>query len=218
LIRADSASLVYHDHDREIYAVAGVDLEVSSGEFLGILGPSGSGKSSLLYLLSGLKIPTGGIIYYGARDLTKLSDEERSRLRLEEFGFVFQQPFLLGYLSALENVMVSTPRQRMRNQALELLAQLGLDDKSHRFPHELSGGERQRVCVARALLGTPKVIFADEPTASLDHKNGAQVVHLLNKLRGNGSLVMVTHDPSMLEEANRIVKLADGRIEEERLS
>jgi putative ABC transport system ATP-binding protein len=218
MIVASQASLVYHDHDREVYAVADVDLDVSPGEFLGILGPSGSGKSSLLYLLSGLKTPTSGSICYGGKNLAKMNDDERSRLRLREFGFVFQQPYLLGYLSALENVMVATPGQKLRDQAVELLAQLDLSEKSHRYPHELSGGERQRVCVARALLGSPKVIFADEPTASLDHKNGAQVVHLLNKLRGDGSLVMVTHDPSMLEEASRIIKLADGRLETEQYS
>lgn len=218
MISTDSASLLYHDHGREVYAVRDVDLEVRPNEFLGILGPSGSGKSSLLYLLSGLKTPTAGSVCYQGKPLGSMSDEERSGLRLREFGFVFQQPYLLGYLTALENVMVATPGQRQREAAMRLLDELGLREKSHRHPHELSGGERQRVCVARALLGSPKVIFADEPTASLDHKNGAQVVHLLNRLRGEGSLVMVTHDPTMLEEATRIVRLVDGRIEEEQYS
>jgi putative ABC transport system ATP-binding protein len=218
LIFADSASLVYEDHGREIYAVREVDLDVQPGEFLGILGPSGSGKSSLLYLLSGLKTPTSGSVCYMGKNISAMNDEERSGLRLRDFGFVFQQPFLLGYLSALENVMVASPAHKQHAAARDLLGELSLADKSHRYPHELSGGERQRVCVARALLGSPKVIFADEPTASLDHKNGVQVVHLLNRLRGEGSLVMVTHDPSMLEEASRIVKLADGQIDEEQYS
>ena len=218
MILANEASLVYHDHGREVFAVQEVDLEVHPGEFLGILGPSGSGKSSLLYLLSGLKTPTKGSVCYLGKNVSRMNDEQRSRLRLQDFGFVFQQPYLLGYLTALENVMVGTPGQRLRDQALALLEELGLAEKSHRYPHELSGGERQRVCVARALVGSPKVIFADEPTASLDHKNGAAVVHLLNRLRGEGSLVMVTHDPSMLEEANRIVRLVDGRLETEQYS
>ncbi|HWA83810.1 MAG TPA: ATP-binding cassette domain-containing protein [Fimbriimonadaceae bacterium] len=218
MIETNLASLVYHDHGREVYAVCEATLEVRPGEFLGILGPSGSGKSSLLYLLSGLKTPTSGSVRYERRDVARMSDEERSRMRLEDFGFVFQQPFLLGYLTALENVMLSTSSQRLAGPALELLDQLGLAEKSHRLPHELSGGERQRVCVARALLGSPRVIFADEPTASLDHKNGASVVHLLNRLRGEGSLVMVTHDPSMLEEASRTVRLVDGKIEQEQYS
>jgi len=210
MIRACSASLAYEDQGRQVFACRDIDIDVRENEFLGILGPSGSGKSSLLYLLSGLKTPTSGQIQYDGADLSKLSDDERSRLRITEFGFVFQQPYLLGYLTALENVLVSTPKDQDTDSALDLLDRLGLGHKTHRHPHELSGGERQRVCVARALRGSPRVIFADEPTAALDHKNGLGVVQLLNRLRGSGSLVMVTHDPSMLDEADRVVKLADG--------
>ena len=213
MIQATGASLAYLDQGREFFACQGIDIEVKTNEFLGILGPSGSGKSSLLYLLSGLKTPTSGTILYNGTNLNELSDDDRSRLRLREFGFVFQQPYLLGYLTALENVLVSTPWDPSPDTAMDLLEKLGLGHKSHRHPHELSGGERQRVCVARALRGSPKVIFADEPTAALDLKNGFGVVKLLNQLRGDGSLVMVTHDPSMLEEADRIVKLADGSLD-----
>ena len=142
MIRASNASLVYLDHGREIYACREVELSIEPNEFVGILGPSGSGKSSLLYLLSGLKIPTGGSIYYEDKNLSTLNDEERSNLRLREFGFLFQQPFLLGYLTALENVLVSSTSEQMREKARYLLDQLGLGEKTHRFPHELSGGER----------------------------------------------------------------------------
>ncbi|AIE86259.1 ABC transporter ATP-binding protein [Fimbriimonas ginsengisoli] len=213
MIEARGAALEYSDHGRPVFACQDVDLRVESGEFLGILGPSGSGKSSLLYLLSGLKIPTTGEVSYNGENLTGMHEEERSRLRLRDFGFVFQQPYLLGYLTALENVLVATPAVTRPDDALALLEDLNLGPKSHRLPHELSGGERQRVCVARSLLGRPKVVFADEPTASLDHKNGVAVVQLLNRLRGSGSLVMVTHDPSMLEEADRVVRIVEGRIE-----
>jgi len=213
MIQARSASLAYSDHGREVFACSEIDIDVRENEFLGILGPSGSGKSSLLYLLSGLKVPTHGEILYDGANLSDLSDDDRSRLRIREFGFVFQQPYLLGYLTALENVLVATPKDQDPNSALEVLESLGLGHKTHRLPHELSGGERQRVCVARALRGSPRVIFADEPTASLDHKNGVAVVQLLNRLRGSGSLVMVTHDPTMLEEADRIVKLAEGTLD-----
>lgn len=213
MIQAKSASLAYSDQGRQVFACQEISIDVHESEFLGILGPSGSGKSSLLYLLSGLKIPTGGDVFYNGSSLTNLGDEERSRLRIKDFGFVFQQPYLLGYLTSLENVLVSKPKEDRIDEALNLLERLGLDHKTHRHPHELSGGERQRVCVARALLGSPKVIFADEPTAALDHKNGFSVVQLLNGMRSGGSLVMVTHDPSMLEEADRIVRLADGRLD-----
>ena len=210
MIQSKEASLVYQDHGRDVYACREVNLTVAPGEFLGILGPSGSGKSSLLYLLSGLKTPTSGQILFEGQDLQSLDDAARAKVRLKEFGFVFQYPYLLGYLSALENVCVARPDQDLRDQAEALLVTLGLEAKLRRLPHELSGGERQRVCVARALLGNPRAIFADEPTASLDHANGTQVVKLLNQHRGDGALIMVTHDPSMLEDADRIVRLEDG--------
>lgn len=212
MIQALSASLMYQDHGREVYACRDIDLDVQENEFLGILGPSGSGKSSLLYMLSGLKIPTSGDVQYDGQSLSALREDVRSRLRLREFGFVFQQPYLLGYLTAVENITLSTPAKPRVGEAMELLDRLGMSGKSHRLPHELSGGERQRVCVARALLGHPRVIFADEPTAALDHTNGMAVVNLLNDLRGHGSLVMVTHDETMLGRADRIVRLAEGQI------
>lgn len=209
-LEARSAGLAYQDQGRTVDAVAEVDLAVEPGEFVGILGPSGSGKSSLLYLLSGLKKPTSGDITYSDRSLFSLDDEQRAQLRMREFGFVFQQPYLLGYLSALENVTVVEGVAAAR--ATEILGELGMAEKAHRLPHELSGGERQRVCVARALGAGAKVVFADEPTAALDHRTGHQTVDLLRRLRGSGSLVMVTHDPEMLAGADRIVRIVDGRL------
>jgi putative ABC transport system ATP-binding protein len=214
MLKVKSASLVYQDQGRDLFACRDVSLEVRENEFLGILGPSGSGKSSLLYLMSGLKTPSSGQITFDGKPLSGMDDASRANLRLKEFGFVFQQPYLLGYLSAIENVLVAQPSGGTIESATDLLTNLGLANKLHRLPHELSGGERQRVCVARALMGNPRVIFADEPTASLDHKNGVAVVNLLNDLRGKGALVMVTHDPTMLERADRIVRLVDGHISE----
>jgi len=213
MIQATGATLEYSDQGRPVFACQNIDLQVSSGQYVGILGPSGSGKSSLLYLLSGLKLPTSGEVLYNGQNLKEMHEDARSRLRLKEFGFVFQQPYLLGYLSALENVLVATPKNNNPRKALALLEDLGLGHKSHRLPHELSGGERQRVCVARALIAEPNVIFADEPTAALDHRNGVAVVELLNRLRGGGSLVIVTHDPTMLTEADRVIRIVEGAIQ-----
>ncbi len=214
MIESQNASLVYTDHGKQLYACRDVTMRVNPGEFVGILGPSGSGKSSLLYLLSGLKVPSSGETLYEGVSLSRTPDAVRAAIRLRDFGFVFQYPYLLGYLSAMENVLVARPDLDGHEQARSLLVNLGMESKMHRLPHELSGGERQRVCVARSLLGSPRVIFADEPTASLDHENGIQVVALLNRYRGEGALVMVTHDPSMLTAADRIVRLEDGVVAE----
>lgn len=218
MIEAASAELVYADQAGLVYACRPTNVRIERGEFLGILGPSGSGKSSLLYLLSGLKSPTSGQVLVDGEDLARMSDEQRSRMRLKRFGFVFQSPFLLGYLTALENVVLATQDRTTTEEASELLQVLGLGGKLKRLPHELSGGERQRVCVARALIGKPEAIFADEPTAALDHKNGLQVVDLLRKYRGDASLIMVTHDSSMLEGADRVLRIEDGAILQESLA
>jgi len=214
LIVAENASLQYLDHGKVIHACRDVNLHVEIGEFLGILGPSGSGKSSLLYLLCGLKQPTSGEVKIYGKQLQMYSRRERDQIRLQTFGFVFQIPYLLGYLSALENVLISRRDDCGEKEAWSLLEELGLADKCHRLPHEMSVGEKQRVCVARALLGGPKVVFADEPTASLDHENGFQVVELLRTHRKKGALVMVTHDPSMLRSADRVIRLEDGQVQD----
>jgi putative ABC transport system ATP-binding protein len=212
LITAVRASLVYQDHDREIFACREIDLQIASKEFVGILGPSGSGKSSLLYLLSGLKNPTDGQVAYEGFPYPELTDPQRAKLRLQHFGFVFQQPFLLGYLSALENVLLVNPDlPNAHERARGLLNESGIGNKCHRMPAELSGGEKQRVCVARALYSEPEVVFADEPTASLDHASGESVIRLLYEKR-KGSLIVVTHDPTMLDKADRVLRMEDGAI------
>ncbi len=214
LIEARQASLLYRDGEREVHAVREVSLCVHRGELIGIEGPSGSGKSSLLYLLSGLKIPSSGTVAYQGRSYTTMSDAERSAIRRTRFGFVFQQPYLLGYLTVLENLLVGAPDVRStERRARQLLEALGLSEKAHRYPSALSGGERQRVCVARALLMEPEVIFADEPTAALDQQTGMQVLELLVQHRGEGAVVLVTHDPLMLSHCDTIYSLRDGRIQ-----
>jgi putative ABC transport system ATP-binding protein len=214
MLQGERLTLTYQDGPSTIDAVHEVSIAIEDHQFIGILGPSGSGKSSLLYLLSGLRRPTRGEVYLDDRAYARMSDRERVALRRQEFGFVFQQHFLINYLTALENVMVAAPVQDKAHaaQARALLADLGMGDKLHRFPYELSGGERQRVAVARAMIHRPRVIFADEPTGLLDRHTGLQVMALLRSYRDQGSLIAVTHNPEILTEADLVITLRDGEI------
>jgi putative ABC transport system ATP-binding protein len=212
MLQAEKVTLTYRDGTSTLDAVHEISLTIDDHQFVGILGPSGSGKSSLLYLLSGLRKPTSGDVYLDDRPYSRMSDRERVALRRTEFGFVFQQHFLINYLTALENVMVAAAVQDRAHaaQAMALLADLGMKDKLHRFPYELSGGERQRVAIARAMIHRPRVIFADEPTGLLDRRTGLQVMSLLRNYREQGSLIAVTHNPEILTEADNVITLRDG--------
>jgi putative ABC transport system ATP-binding protein len=211
-LSCEKLALAYRDGERTTYALQEVSLSLPPGKFYGIMGPSGSGKSSLLYLLSGLKRPTGGTVNLGETALSSLPDSELMRLRRVRFGFVFQQPFLLTYLTALENILVAAPRPdaTMRKKSLDLLESLGLGSMAHKQPGQLSGGERQRVAVARALINEPEILFADEPTAALDQTNGHTVMAALAAWRTRGTVIVVTHDAGMLSGADEILSLRDG--------
>ena len=215
MLQGENLTLTYQDGDKTVDAVKDVSISIEDHQYIGILGPSGSGKSSLLYLLSGLRKPTNGNVYLDDRAYSQMAEKERTALRRSEYGFVFQQHFLINYLTALENVMVAAPVQNKahQEQAKALLADLGLGDKLHRFPYELSGGERQRVAIARAMIHRPRVIFADEPTGLLDRRTGLQVMALLRSYRKQGSLVAVTHNPEILSEADLVITMRDGQID-----
>ncbi|TMD41475.1 MAG: ABC transporter ATP-binding protein [Chloroflexi bacterium] len=216
MLAAQDLVLDYRSGTAIAHAVDTVSLRVERGSFIGLIGPSGSGKSSLMYLLSGLKRPTGGAVTFDGHDYRELSAARLIRLRRQHFGFVFQQHFLVNYLSAIENVTVGALRRNHDTAAYaqELLRRVGLGDKLQKRPYQLSIGERQRVAVARALVHRPAVVFADEPTASLDQATGHEVVSLLAEYRqaGGGSVVVVTHDPAMLTGADRVLQMRDGRL------
>lgn len=196
-------------------ALKDVNFKCESKGLLGIIGPSGSGKSSMLYLMSGLKTATSGEVLYAGKDLGKLSQDVRARLRKKEFGFIFQRGFLLEYLSVLDNVLVSVndASKTSKQKALDLLESLGISKLANKKPHQLSGGQRQRVAIARALMSDPKVIFADEPTSALDHASAYEVMHLLSEVAKEHLVIIVTHDQSILKDATEIIRIWDGQLD-----
>lgn len=205
--------------------VADIDMSIMPGEFVAITGPSGSGKSSLLYLLGLLDKPTRGEVFVSGRATSKLSEDQRAAIRLSNLGFVFQFHFLLPEFTVLDNVMLpmralkKLGEKAMRARALHLLEQLGMDSHARKTPDQVSGGQRQRIAIARALANDPRVILADEPTGNLDTASSAQVLQIFREMvdrQEDGAkgraLVVVTHDLDLAAKADRRVHIVDGRI------
>jgi len=200
----------------------GISLTVSNGESVAIMGPSGSGKSTLLHCMSGVLVPDQGEVLFDGHDVAAMGDAERSRLRLEHFGFIFQDGQLLPELTATENValpqiMRGVPRSQAHDEAIDMLTRLGLGAYVDRYPGQLSGGQGQRVAIARALAGPPSVVFADEPTAALDQATGHEVMQQIVAVcqKFGVALVVVTHDPKIADWCSRRVEIRDGLIHSE---
>ncbi|MBF4547324.1 ABC transporter ATP-binding protein [Corynebacterium afermentans subsp. lipophilum] len=200
----------------------GISLTVGDGESVAIMGPSGSGKSTLLHCMSGVLVPDQGEVLFDGLDVAAMSDAERSRLRLEQFGFIFQDGQLLPELTATENValpqiMRGVPRPQAHDEAIDMLTRLGLGAYVDRYPGQLSGGQGQRVAIARALAGPPSVVFADEPTAALDQATGHEVMQQIVAVcqKFGVALVVVTHDPKIADWCSRRVEIRDGLIHSE---
>ncbi len=196
-----------------------VNLAIYEKEFTVIMGASGSGKSTLLYCLSGMDGITSGEVYYRDQCISKYNEKQSTSLRREDFGFVFQQIHLVSNLSLFENVAIpgyllkKKKPEEVKQQALELLQNMNLDDARRRLPSQVSGGEQQRAAIARAVINNPQILFADEPTGSLNRRNSSDVLDLLTKLHENGqTILMVTHDIHTALRADRIVYLGDGSI------
>lgn len=196
-----------------------VNIQIKTGECVAIVGKSGSGKSTLMHLLACLDEPTSGNVIFEGKDISTLNEPKRNRLRNEKFGFVFQQFFLNGRETVFENVALpmrirGASNSNLKNQVTESLRAVGLDDKAKKSAKDLSGGEKQRVCIARALVGSPQVIFADEPTGNLDSKTGETVENLLLQMHKEKGItvIIVTHDEDLANKCERIIEIVDGKI------
>ena len=209
----------YQSGTSRLAVLRDVTFEIPQGAFVAIVGPSGSGKTTLLGLLAGLDLPSRGAVVLDGVDLNALDEDGRAKLRGEKVGFIFQSFQLIPTLTAAENVQVPLElrgESDAATRARDLLARVGLGDRTHHYPNQLSGGEQQRVAIARAFANRPRILFADEPTGNLDGATGDRIVALLDELNreSGATVVIVTHDPRVLPYGDRSVRIADGRIVE----
>lgn len=221
LIQMTGVRKVFLTDEVETHALSDVHLEMQSGDFVTIAGPSGGGKSTLLSIMGLLDTPTGGQYLLNGHPAESLSVRDRARLRNQAIGFIFQSFNLIGDLTVFENVELplvyrDTPATSRRIMVREALEQVGMEHRLGHYPSQLSGGQQQRVAVARALVGKPLILLADEPTGNLDSRSGARVMGLLAGLHQEGATIcMVTHDPRYLEYAQRTIHLFDGQVVDE---
>jgi len=223
LIHLESLSKVFTTDEVETHALAGIHLEIERGEFVSISGPSGCGKSTLLAILGLLDSPSEGRYVLNSNPVERLRPAERARIRNREIGFIFQAFNLIGDLTVSENVELPltyrhVPGAERRKMVREALEKVGMAHRQKHYPSQLSGGQQQRVAVARALVGEPSILLADEPTGNLDSANGEAVIGILRELHHAGSTIcMVTHDPRYAQYAERTVRIFDGRVVEEQV-
>jgi len=221
MISVKSLHKIYGHSSAATHALKGIDLEVEAGEFVAVMGRSGSGKSTLLHILGLLDVPTSGSILVDRKNVLKLNEGEKARFRLEKLGYVFQEYSLLPEMTILENIYIPAvclgKGNGYRRRASELLEIVGLGERLKHYPNEVSGGEQQRASIARALINQPKILFADEPTASLDIASARVVLELFKKLNKEmgQTIVMVTHEPEDEKHVNRVIWLKDGLVDEE---
>jgi len=223
LIHLDGVTKVFVTDEVETHALAGIHMDIKKGEYVSISGPSGCGKSTLLAILGLLDTPSDGQYTLNGKAVSGLKMQERARIRNREIGFIFQAFNLIGDLTVYENVELpltyrGTPSSERKKMVHEALEKVGMSHRVKHYPSQLSGGQQQRVAVARALVGAPSVLLADEPTGNLDSANGEAVMDLMRELHRNGATIcMVTHDPRYARFADRGIHLFDGRVVEEKI-
>ncbi len=218
LIELREVYKIYQMGEETVHALDGVSLTIDRGEFVAIVGSSGSGKSTAMNIIGCLDVPTSGSYHLGGVDVSTMDDDQQAEIRNKMLGFIFQQYNLIPKLSVLENVELpllyaGADAQERRERALRALERVGLSDKKKNLPSQLSGGQQQRVSIARALAGSPSVILADEPTGALDSRTGREVLSFLKRLNREGdTVILITHDNSIAVKADRIIRLQDGEI------
>ncbi|AUN16014.1 ABC transporter ATP-binding protein [Paraclostridium sordellii] len=216
-IRVNNIKKIYGKGENAVKAIDGITLEIESGKFTAIVGESGSGKSTLLHCMAGLDKPTEGTVYLENQDIYKLNDDKLSKIRVEEFGFVFQSFNLIPVVNVYENIVlpVSIDHNKIdKNYIDDIIKKLGLENQIKKFPNELSGGQQQRVAIARALSNKPSIIFADEPTGNLDSKTSKEVMDMLcmSVKEFNQTLVMITHNDDIANMADTVITINDGKV------
>jgi putative ABC transport system ATP-binding protein len=220
VLKTKDLTKIYLQGDEKVIAVNKANIEIKKGEFVSILGPSGSGKTTLLQLIGLLLFPTSGKVYINGKDSTKMSEDERARVRRKEIGFVFQQFNLMPTLDVFENIALPLRldewgEEKIKERVSFLLDALSLQHRAHHFPNQLSGGQMQRVAIGRALANNPSIILADEPTGNLDTKHGEDVLNLFKQMHDEGqTIVMITHDKKIASVAERFFFIKDGTIKE----
>jgi putative ABC transport system ATP-binding protein len=223
IIQLESIRKSYFMGSQAIEVLKGINLNIFKNEYVALMGPSGSGKSTLMNILGCLDSPTLGRYILNGKDVSKMADNDLAEVRNKEIGFIFQQFNLLPRLSAAENVALplvyaGVAKKERIDRAMEVLAKVGLADRSHHKPNELSGGQIQRVAIARALVNNPAIILADEPTGNLDSKTSVEVMEIFGKIQSAGNtVVLVTHEEDIASYAKRVVRLRDGIIESDKV-
>ena len=219
MIELNKVSKIFDTGFNQVNALSNVDVKINQGEFVAIKGPSGSGKSTMMNIIGLLDRPSKGQYLLGSNDVSKLNDNKRSLIRGNIFGFVFQNYNLIPRLSALRQVempLIYRKDKERRKKSIIALSKLGLGERISHSPVELSGGEQQRVSIARALVGEPKVILADEPTGALDSKTGEEIIQIFKSLSVEGiTVIMITHDNSVAQKASRVIEMKDGMVIQE---
>src|SRR5512139_798673 len=220
LIQTEGLKKTYRDNDVEVPALRGIDLTIHAGEFTAIVGPSGSGKTTLLNIISGLDKPTEGKVWLDGRPVSDMSGAELSDFRRDHIGFIFQAYNLIPVLKVEENIeyimlLQRVPKEERHSRVHGILREVGLEGYAHRFPSKLSGGQQQRVAIARDMVSRPLMILADEPTANLDSKTGADLLDMMRRLNeGQGmTFIFSTHDPMIMEKARRVIIVKDGLVD-----